>query len=258
MFQNPWGLPSYISSAGNYLAGMMLELATCVASLLLVVAAFRKYSEKRNKTTLQIMFVFTGFCLGSLLTGLGKLLVVTGAVTYTFIVFDLYMDGLAIMSLMISNTAFYLFTLNVFYDIKPRGRAASIIIYVGIEILVAILGLFILLARVYNTLVKNLLTGAILAQSIFTYLLLATRAIKIAEKALGLDRIGIQLVSLSGFLIIGFFALFALDVLNLFKMGNMSAFYFVAWAVADAAMVVTYLGYFRPSLLQRLAGQKPE
>jgi hypothetical protein len=234
---------------------MTLELATCAASLMLVVASFKKYSEKRNKTTLQIIFVFTGFCLGSLMTGLGKLLVVTGAVTYTFIVFDLYLDGLAIMSLMISSTAFFLFTLNVFYDLKPRVRAVSLVIYVSIEICVAILGLFILLARVYNTLMKNLLTGGILVQSIFTYILLAMRAIKIAGKASGLDRTGIRLVCLSGFLIIGFFILFALDVLDLFKMGNMSAFYFVAWAVADAAMVVTYLGYFRPPILQRLVKQ---
>jgi hypothetical protein len=41
--------------------------------------------------------------------------------------------------------------------------------------------------------------------------------------------------------------LFAMDVLNVFKLGNESGPYFVACGVFVAAIFITYAGYFRPA-----------
>ncbi|MHA1372471.1 MAG: hypothetical protein ACTSRA_22450 [Promethearchaeota archaeon] len=50
-----------------------------------------------------------------------------------------------------------------------------------------------------------------------------------AKKAeLRLDRISMQMIGTSGLLILLFLVFFALDVLNLFGLGNMSVFYFIA------------------------------
>jgi len=252
MDPSTWGLPPYISSPQNYVAGMIIELTTSCVSLLLVIGAIRKYMEKRNRVTIQIIFVFCGFFLGSLLTAMGKILIVTGLATYEMVTYEFYLDSFAIMMLMISNTAFFLFTTEVFYNMEPGHRKKSIIIFVSIEIAMVILGLFVLLLKIRSSVVKNILTGEILVQSMFTYVLLSLKASKIARKAEGLDRIGIQLVGVAGVLVIAFFLFFALDVLNLFGWGNMSAFYFISWAIAMAGIIVTYMGYFRPAWLFQL------
>ncbi|MHA1697710.1 MAG: hypothetical protein ACTSWN_02600 [Promethearchaeota archaeon] len=62
-----------------------------------------------------------------------------------------------------------------------------------------------------------------------TYTLLVIRAFYVAKKAeLRLDRISMQMIGTSGLLILLFLVFFALDVLNLFGLGNMSVFYFIA------------------------------
>nr|MDO8111425.1 hypothetical protein [Candidatus Sigynarchaeota archaeon] len=257
MDPSTWGLPPYISSPQNYVAGMIIELSTCFVSISLVLRAIAKYKEKKNRITVQIIFVFCGFFLGSLLTALGKVLVVSGLAVYDTVVYELFLDSLAIMALMISNTAFFLFTIEVFYNMEPGRRKKSIMIFVSIEIAIAIVGLFVLLLKIRSTVLKNVLSGGILAQSVFTYILLSIKAFKISRKATGLDKIGIQLVGLAGVLVITFFVFFALDVLNLFGWGNMSLFYFISWAIASAGIIVTYMGYFRPTwLLRRVPAQK--
>lgn len=239
-----WGLPPYIN-AGNYPLAMVMELAVATLSVLLVVGAVRRFLLKRNKTTVLIGFVFAGIFLAALMTGLGKALVIGAVLTYQEAVFTFYFDGLALMCVMISNTAFFIFTLDVFYDLPPRRKRASIVAYLVLEAVAVAGGIAALATRNVEPLFKNLLNGVVLGMSFYTYILLVVKAFSVASRVAGREeRQGMRLIGLSGMLIVAFFVTFALDVLNPFGLGNISPFYFVAWSVAGIAVLVTYRGYF--------------
>ncbi len=251
MDTSTWGLPTYIN-AFNYPIAAVMELSICMLSILLVINSFKKFIVKRNRITIEISFVFCGIFLAAFLTGLGKLLVISGIIDYSILVYVLYLDAIALMCVMISSTAFFFFVLDTFYAMTPRNRQITIIIYLIPNMIAVMSGLYALITRDPSTLLKNMLNGIILSLSLFTYLLVTIKASLIARKATGLDKAGIQMIALSGILIIAFFVFFTLDVLNLFGWGNISLFYFIAWPIAAIGILVTYIGYFRPSWFQRL------
>ena len=227
---------------------MIIELGVCTFSILLVSNSLKKYMTKHNKITAEIIFIFCGFFVSSFLTGFGKLLIISGVSNYQIIQHVFFIDNFALMSLIIANTAFFLFTLDVFYNIEANKKRDLIIAYISIESVLLVIGIIILLSGITSKLATIGVLGSFFVLFIFTYVLLTIKAFNVARKALpGLDKISMQLIILSGFLIIGFFLLFGLDVLNLFGLGNISAFYFMSWSVAAVAMFVTYLGYFRPA-----------
>lgn len=239
-------LPEYIN-AGNYPYAMGIELAVATLAALLVFGAVRKFLQKRNTTTILIALVFGGIFMAAFLTGLGKLLVVSRLLTYEQAVFVFFFDGLALMCIMISGTAFFIFILDVFYGVTGRKKHVALVIYLAIEGIAVVGGIIALLTRSTEPLFKNLLNGTVIGLSFFTYILLVYKAFSVASRADDpSDRLGIRLIGVSGLLIVAFFLTFALDVLNLFGWGNISPFYFVAWSIAAGAVLVTYLGYFKP------------
>ncbi|MHA1372472.1 MAG: hypothetical protein ACTSRA_22455 [Promethearchaeota archaeon] len=115
---------------------------------------------------MEINFVFFGFLIGSFLTGLGKFLLVTGMCSYDFVVYSLYLDGFAIMSMMISNTSFLMFILDVFYALNSSVKSLLFAVYIVICLVVGLVGTYLLLFKIVNNILKNMLHTVIFALGI--------------------------------------------------------------------------------------------
>ncbi|MHA1368783.1 MAG: hypothetical protein ACTSWN_15755 [Promethearchaeota archaeon] len=235
--------------------GNGVESIFSACSILLAFQSIKRYRAKRNATTIKIIVVFAGFMITSYLTAFGKALVISGAYPYDVVEYKFFIDAFAIMTIMIANTAFFSFTLDVFYNFTAIKKKVLIIIYLFIELVVVAFGVFlwvvydIITEQLY--LILNILVMAIVfALSIFTYVLMLIRAIQVAKKSEGFDKISMHLMGLSALLILCFFMCFGADVLNLFGLGNISIIYFLAFGFAFASIIITYLGYFRPRWFQ--------
>lgn len=255
METDSWNLPGTVT-AGRYVAGMVTEFIVFGIMLLLVFSSIKKYLLKRNITALKVTFVFCGLAVSTFLTGLGKLLVVSGTYDYTVVEYTFFIDAFSIMSMMISNTAFYLFTLDVFYQLETRKNKIAILVYLALEFIILSLGIYLWIAyRGKNPAefigLNTFLMVLLFSLSLFTYLLLAAKAFRVSRKATGFDRVSMRMIGWSAVLVIAFFFLFAVDVLNLLGIGNISVPYFLALSTAVIAILITYIGYFRPGWFQK-------
>ena len=251
MDTSTWLLPVSLTPA-RYLAGMITEYTVCTIMIFLVLDSIRLYLQKKNGTTIKITFVFCGFFIATMLTATGKMLVISGLLTYPIVEYHYFLDAFAFMSLLISNTAFFLFTLDVFYTLHPSRKRIVVGVYLAFEALVGVIG-GIVIGSEYAGVpqaqllgLNMLLDGMIFGFSVFTYLLLAIRALAVAKRASGADRVFMRMIGLSGVFVIAFILAFVSDVLNLFGLGNISVPYFIAWSFAVAAVFITRIGYFRP------------
>jgi hypothetical protein len=240
---------------GNYILGMIVEFVASFLSLLLVIGAVRRYRLKKNPTTLKILFLFYGFSASAFFTALGKLLVVTEVLPYPVMEYELFIDGFALMIMVgVATTASFMFTIDVFFDLQPVKKKAvkvlfSCLVGLVLSLLVALkLAYFIAGPPLYDIGDFKLVAyPSIFGLYLFTSLLLASRAFKVAKGASGIDAITMKMLGMSGLFTTIYYILHAMDVLNAFGLDNLSPLYFIGWGLVIASIFVAYIGYFRPA-----------
>jgi hypothetical protein len=238
-----------------YVAGMIVEFIASFLSLMLVIGAVRRYHQKKNPTTIKILFLFFGFSASAFITALGKLLVVTDVLKFPVMEYELFMDGFALMVMVaVATTSSFLFTIDVFYDMKPATKKVVKIAYlcvVGLVLAVLVTLKVAYLAAgppLYDIGILTYVTyPASFGLYLFTSLLLASRAFKVAGGAPGVDKATMTMLGTSGLLTTFYYVLHAMDALNAFGLDNFSPLYFIGWGLVIVSIFVAYIGYFRPA-----------
>lgn len=225
------------------------ELVVFLISFNAIINIYRKYHEKKSKTSLFLMILFISLAGAPISQFIDGLFYSGWGPDNTFGLYDVqYGYALIIFFTAIANICLLLFASEIFMpETNPKRKARSKITNNIIISILGILGVLGTIMKILNMQV-TIIIGFYFAFAMIIYILLGTNAYRLARKVE-------DPIYSSSIKYIGHFAFCLLTIYVFFIIDSFSTTYtiwgFFGWAIYLIAAYLAYNGFIRPMKISK-------
>jgi hypothetical protein len=250
----------------TYVRGMVVEVVVVAILAVFWFLLLQKYVKKRSALTRSLAAAYGGVLFTILCTMLEKVLVVSGATTYTYIIYEFKIGVVGTLGTLWLSYFLAAFTLDLFADDPGRWRKVLATIK-GVAGLLAGYALVLLVLGPMTDEVMFMLSLPLIAgyalMLLPVLLIMAAQGIKQSSKVTVvnattyLGRASIRSIGINGLILVAFLVTYAIDFVVI-RDQAMTIFYFIAWGLLIASFAFAYVGFDHPRWMVRLVGARYE